>query len=147
MKSGVHKTNFSGEAEYKSFYPTDLREIKFEFFDNYTTELLIKANTLIGELNGISSSISDMNQFIASYVRKEALFSSQIEGTQATLEDILNAENEISVNADVEEVVNYVKALNYAINLLDDYPICNRYISMVHKVLMYEVRGIEKNPG
>ena len=53
MKSGVHKTNFSGEAEYKSFYPTDLREIKFEFFDNYTTELLIKANTLIGELNGI----------------------------------------------------------------------------------------------
>ena len=146
MKSGIYKTNFSGEAEYKSFYPTNLKEIKFEYFDNYTTELLIKANTLIGELNGISSSIADMNQFVASYVRKEALFSSQIEGTQATLEDILNAENEISVNADVEEVVNYVKALNYAIKLLDDYPICNRYIRMVHEVLMNGVRGSEKNP-
>lgn len=147
MKSGIFKTNFSGEAEYKSFYPTDLKNIKFDNFDNHTMDLLVKANYLLGELNGVSSNIVDMNQFIASYVRKEALFSSQIEGTQATLEDILNAENETSINADVEEVVNYVKAINYAIELLKEYPICNRYIRMVHEVLMSGVRGNEKNPG
>ena len=147
MKSGFYKVNFSGEAEYKSFFPTNLNDIIFENFDTYTMELLVKANFLLGKLNGMSSNIVDMNQFIASYVRKEALFSSQIEGTQATLEDILNAENETSLNADVEEVVNYVKAINYAIELLDDYPICNRYIRMVHEVLMNGVRGKEKNPG
>ena len=147
MKSGFYKVNFSGEAEYKSFFPTNLQEIKFDSFDTYTMELLVKANFLLGKLNGMSSNIVDMNQFIASYVRKEALFSSQIEGTQATLEDILNAENENIINADVEEVVNYVKAINYAIKLLEDYPICNRYIRMIHEVLMNGVRGKEKNPG
>ena len=147
MKSGFYKVNFTGEAEYKSFFPTNLQEIKFDSFDTHTMKLLVKANFLLGQLNGMSSNIVDMNQFIASYVRKEALFSSQIEGTQATLEDILNAENETSLNADVEEVVNYVKAINYAIELLDDYPICNRYIRMVHEVLMNGVRGKEKNPG
>ena len=132
MKSGFYKVNFSGEAEYKSFFPTNLNDIIFENFDAYTMELLVKANFLLGQLNGMASNIVDMNQFIASYVRKEALFSSQIEGTQATLEDILNAENENSLNADVEDVVNYVKAINYAIELLNEYPICNRYIRMVH---------------
>lgn len=147
MKSGNYKTNLSGDLQYKSFCPTNLKDLEFNTFDKHITELLTKANFLLGKLNGISSSIIDMNQFIAAYVRKEALYSSQIEGTQATLEDILNAENEISINADVEEVVNYVKALNYAVKLLDTYPICNRYIRMVHEVLMSGVRGQEKNPG
>lgn len=147
MKAGILKSNFSGEAEYQSFYPTDLNDLQFETFDKYILELLSKANYLLGKLNGISSNIIDMNQFIASYVRKEALYSSQIEGTQATLEDILNAELESNLNADVEEVVNYIKALNYAVDLLATYPICNRYIRMVHEVLMNGVRGSEKNPG
>ena len=147
MKAGFYKSNFSGEAEYKSFYPTSLSEFDLNSFDSHTLYLLSKANYLLGELNGISSSIKDMNQFVASYVRKEALYSSQIEGTQATLEDILAVDNEDNLNADVEEVVNYVKALNYGIELLKDYPLCNRYIRMVHKVLMEGVRGKENNPG
>ena len=147
MKSGQYKNNLSGDLQYKSFYPTDLKDLEFKTFDRHTTDLLTEANFLLGKLNGISTSIFDMNQFIASYVRKEALYSSQIEGTQATLEDILNAENELSLNADVEEVVNYVKALNYAVDLLRTYPICNRYIRMIHEVLMSGVRGQEKNPG
>ena len=147
MKAGIYKSNLSGDAQYMSFYPTDLNELKFDPFDAHTLNLLSKANYFIGQLNGLSSSIKDMNQFVASYVRKEALFSSQIEGTQATLEDILNAENESNLNADIEEVVNYVKALNYATGLLDTYPICNRYIRMIHEVLMNGVRGSEKNPG
>lgn len=147
MKAGIYKDNFSGDAEYKSFYPTKLSELKFDHFDEHILNLLTKANYLLGELNGISSSIIDMNQFVSSYVRKEALYSSQIEGTQATLEDILNVENESNLNADLEEIVNYVKALNYAIRLQETYPICNRYIRMVHEVLMNGVRGAEKNPG
>ena len=99
MKSGQYKNNLSGDLQYKSFYPTDLKDLEFKTFDRHTTDLLTKANFLLGKLNGISTSIFDMNHFIASYVRKEALYSSQIEGTQATLEDILNAENELSLNA------------------------------------------------
>ena len=147
MKSGTYKVNLSGDAEYRSFYPTNLNNINDLILDNYILELLSKSNYLLGQLNGISSQIIDMNQFVASYVRKEALFSSQIEGTQATLEDILNVENETNINADLEEVVNYVKALNYAIELLKELPICNRYIRKVHLVLMDGVRGHEKNPG
>ena len=147
MKSGIFKSNLSGDEQYISFYPTSLNDLNFEPFDSHTLNLLSKANYLIGKLNGLSSSIKDMNQFVASYVRKEALYSSQIEGTQVTLEDILNAENETNLNSDVEDVVNYVKALNYAVDLLDTYPICNRYIRMIHEVLMSGEKGSDKNPG
>lgn len=147
MKSGVYKKNLTGKLEYKSFYPTSLRDLKFQFFDNHFIKLVSEANYFLGKLNGISREIKDFNQFIASYVRKEALFSSQIEGTQATLEDILNSDNEDNLNADVEEVVNYVKALNYGIMTLNDFPICNRYIKNIHSILLSGTRGSEKNPG
>lgn len=147
MKSGVYKTNFSGESEYKSFCPTDLNEIIFDNFDNQTIALLTKANYLLGKLNELSDQIIDIDQFIGSYVRKEALYSSQIEGTQATLEDVLDIKNENSVNADIEETINNVKAINYAISLLDELPLCNRSLKMTHKVLMNGVRGNDKNPG
>ena len=62
------------------------------------------------------------------YVRKEALMSSQIEGTQATLEDVLDPTIEKNTNRDVEEVVNYVKATGYAIQRLESMPLCNRLL-------------------
>ena len=61
--------------------------------------------------------------FLGSYVRKEALHSSQIEGTQATLEDILDTSNENSTNVDIEDVINYVKATNYSVELTKELPI------------------------
>jgi Fic family protein len=81
------------------------------------------------------------------YVRKEALMSSQIEGTQSTLDDILNPTIEVNANADVAEVINYVKALEYAVARLDELPLCNRLIKETHAVLMQGVRGQEKEPG
>jgi len=147
MKSGVYKSNFSGEAEYKSFCPTALNDLKFDNFDNYTVELLTKSNYLLGKLNELSDQILDINQFIGSYVRKEALFSSQIEGTQATLEDILDANNENNTNTDIEEAINNVKAINYAIDLLKELPLCNRSLRMIHQILMNGIRGNDKNPG
>lgn len=94
-----------------------------------------------------AKNISNMNLFISMYVQKEALFSSQIEGTQATLEDIFNPQIKENINADVEEVVNYVKATNYAIKRLETLPLCNRLLLEIHKILLSGVRGKEKNPG
>ena len=147
MRSGYYKTNMSGEMSYKSFYPTPLQEIDLSVLDYRTTELLVKANFELGKLNGLASEIIDIDMFLGSYVRKEALHSSQIEGTQATLEDILDSNNENSANVDIEEVINYVKATNYSVDLINELPICNRYIKKIHKVLLQGVRGKEKTPG
>lgn len=148
MKAGTYKINFQNqESEYKSFYPTKLQDLDFDSFDNQTNSLLSEANYQLGKLNGLANNIKDINLFIGSYVRKEALYSSQIEGTQATLEDILDINIKNNINADVEEVINYVKAINYAINLLNELPICSRFIKNVHKVLMSGARGKDKNIG
>lgn len=80
-------------------------------------------------------------------VRKEALISSQIEGTQCTLDDIFDPLVEGSANADVADVVNYVRAMNCAISDLAELPICCRSLRRAHKVLMQGVRGEEKTPG
>lgn len=147
MKAGYYKPNMSGELKYMSFYPTPLQELNFKELEYETVDLLSKANYELGRLDELASNIVDIDMFLASYVRKEALYSSQIEGTQATLEDVLDINNEESVNADIEEVVNYVKAMNYAIQLLDKLPISSRYIKLVHKVLLQGVRGEGKNRG
>ena len=137
----------SGEMSYKSFYPTPLQEIELKNFDYRTIDLLTKANFELGKLNGLASNIIDVDMFLGSYVRKEALYSSQIEGTQATLEDILDTSNENSPNVDIEDVINYVKATNFSVKLVDELPICNRYIKKIHEILLQGVRGKEKNPG
>ena len=147
MKSGYYKNNLSGEMEYKSFYPTPLQEIELNPLDNRTIELLSKANYELGKLNGVASNIIDVDMFLGSYVRKEALYSSQIEGTQATLEDILDSSNENSINIDIEEVINYVKTINYSIELIKELPICSRYIKRIHEILIQGSRGNDKSPG
>ena len=147
MKSGYYVKNLSGEMSYSSFYPNSLQSIDLGDFDYRTIELLIKANYELGRLNGLASNIVDINMFLGSYVRKEALYSSQIEGTQATLEDIFDSNNDDIYSEDVEDVINYVKAINYSLELLEQLPICNRYIKKVHEVLMNGVRGEDKNPG
>ena len=105
---------------------------------------MVKANRQIALLEGISSRIPNIDLFISMYVRKEALMSSQIEGTQATLEDILDPEN--NTNRPVGDVVNYIKATDFAINRLKELPLCNRLIKEAHKVLLAGVRGQNKCP-
>jgi Fic family protein len=79
------------------------------------------------------------------YVRKEALMSSQIEGTQATLEDILDPLTDENVNRDAADVINYVKATDFAISRLRELPLCNRLICETHAVLMEGAH--DKTPG
>ena len=147
MKSGYYKKNFTGEMEYKSFYPTPLQDVELNILDYRTLDLLSKANFELGKLNTLASNIVDIDIFLGSYVRKEALYSSQIEGTQATLEDILDISNDENTNIDIEEVINYVKATNYSIELINELPICNRYIKKVHELLLQGTKGQEKCPG
>jgi Fic family protein len=80
-------------------------------------------------------------------VRKEALLSSQIEGTQATLDDILDPKIEENTNLHVTDVINYIKASRFAVNRLKELPICNRLIKETHAILLENARGEEKNPG
>lgn len=144
-RSGEYISNLTGEAMYKSFRPTPLPpEINM---DSETVSLLTDAAKALATLDTLSSYIPNMNLFVSMYVRKEALLSSQIEGTQATLEDVLDPLIEKNANQNVADVVNYVKATEFALERLKTLPLCNRLIRETHAVLMSGVRGQEKNPG
>jgi Fic family protein len=80
-------------------------------------------------------------------VRKEALMSSQIEGTQATLENIFDPMIDENINRNIADVINCVKAIEFAVGRLKELPLCNRLIKETHAVLMKNVRGQEKSPG
>lgn len=144
-KAGEYISNLSGEAEYKSFCPTPL-PIEIDA-DSEMLTLLTDATKALANLDTLSNYIPNMNLFVSMYVRKEALLSSQIEGTQATLEDVLDPLIEKNANQNVSDVVNYIKATEYALNRLKSLPLCNRLIKETHEVLMCDVRGQEKNPG
>ncbi len=145
QRAGEYIKNLSGDAEYRSFRPTPLPvEINI---DTEMLSLLTDATRTLAELDTLSSYIPNMNLFVSMYVRKEALLSSQIEGTQATLEDVLDPLIEKNSNQNVADVINYIKATEYALERLNTLPLCNRLIKEAHKVLMQDVRGQEKNPG
>lgn len=146
-RAGYLKTNLSGEMAYQSFVPRPLPLIPSVELTEEMLGLLIKANSKLAVLESIATRIPNVALFISMYVRKEALMSSQIEGTQATLEDVLDPLIEANTNRNVTDVVNYIKATEFAIKRLHTLPLCNRLIRETHAVLMEDVRGQEKNPG
>jgi Fic family protein len=111
-----------------------------------------KANRALGRLDGVTTLLPDASLFIYFYVRKEALLSSQIEGTQSTFSDLLLYESEQSPGVpleDVREVSSYVAAMNHGLRRIreDNFPLSLRLIREVHKVLLAKGRGSERNPG
>lgn len=146
-RAGIYKNNLSGKMSYKSFMPSGLPPNPPIELDKDIVDLLVKANKQLALLEGISSRIPNIHLFISMYVRKEALMSSQIEGTQATLEDVLDPCLEENTNRPVGDVVNYIKATDFAINRLKELPLCNRLIKEAHEVLLQGVRGQNKSPG
>lgn len=146
-RAGHLITNLSGEMAYKSFVPTPLPPKPSIELTEDMINLLIKANSQLAVLESIATRIPNVELFISMYVRKEALMSSQIEGTQATLEDVLDPMIEANTNHNVADVVNYIKATEFAIKRLHELPLCNRLIKETHAVLMEGVRGQEKSPG
>lgn len=146
-RAGTLVGNLSGEMAYESFRPAPLPpNPPIEVSGELLTKL-IDANKKIATLEGLSARIPNMGLFVSMYVRKEALLSSQIEGTQCTLEDILNPLIEENTNRDVSDVVNYIRATEFALERLKTLPLCNRLIKETHAVLLESVRGQEKNPG
>ena len=143
--AGTHITNLSGDAAYKSFRPSPLPpQLNI---DEDMLSLLTGATKALATLDTLATHIPNMNLFVSMYVRKEALLSSQIEGTQATLEDVLDPLIEKNTNQNVADVVNYIKATEFALDRMNSLPLCNRLLKETHAVLMQGVRGQEKNPG
>ena len=132
---------------YQSFVPSPLPPSPDIEITDDLLNLLIKANSQIAVLENMATHIPDFHLFISMYVRKEALMSSQIEGTQATLEDVFDPLIEANTNRDVADVVNYIKATEFAIKRLCELPLCARLIKETHAILMDGVRGQEKSPG
>lgn len=134
---------------YKAYIPSPLPPDPTVDIDSDMQQLLSKADMAVARLDGMGYILPNVNLFIAMYVKKEALLSSQIEGTQASLEDLFQFESgsEIENVNDVEEVVNYIKALNYGIERLDTLPMSLRLIKEIHEILMQGVRGFDKTPG
>lgn len=146
-RAGEYRINLKGTMEYKSFLPKPLPPNPAIEYDQEMVELLSKANRSVGILQGISSQVPDIDLFVSMYVRKEALLSSQIEGTQATLDDILDPNLDDNTNLEVEEVINYIRAASYAKQRVKALPISSRLLREIHEILLAGARGSEKNPG
>lgn len=146
-RAGHYKSNLSGDMAYQSFVPTPLPPDPPVELSEDIIGLLVKANSQLAVLERVATRIPNVDLFVSMYVRKEALMSSQIEGTQATLEDVLDPLIDANSNRNVADVVNYIKATEFAIKRLPALPLCNRLIREIHAVLMSGVRGQEKSPG
>jgi Fic family protein len=150
MRSGRYIKQGSGPAGYRAFIPANLPPDPPLEMDAELIRLMSDADRSLGRLDGVATVLPNPNLFVAMYVRHEAVLSSQIEGTQSTLEDVLQFE----INAkghdypkDTEEVVNYVHAINYGLVRLDKLPLSLRLIREIHAKLLEGVRGSNRTPG
>ena len=153
MKRGIQgklvKCSITSEC-YNTFIPNDLPP-KPEIDIAVVSSLLEKANQAIGALNGVISTVPNSAVINYMYVRKEALLSSQIEGTQSTLDDLLKYEAQQTQGIPVEdasEVSSYVAALNHGIERINEgFPLALRLIKEIHAILLKNSRGKTKSPG
>jgi len=151
MKRGIQgiltKSSGVGTESYHTYYPNALPP-KIDYSE--IQKSLESANRAIGELNGMVGLIPDIDIINYIYIRKEAVLSSQIEGTQSTLDDLLKYEATETAGIpidDVAEVSSYVAAMNYGLKRLDKLPLSLRLIREIHKVLLTNSRGKNKTPG
>lgn len=132
------------------FIPFDLPPIPQIHFDDEIRTLLSSADRALGRLDGSVEALPNSDLFVFMYVRKEAVLSSQIEGTQASLGDVLEAEAQLFDPMrpdDTEEIINYVAAINYGLSRLESLPLSLRLIREIHQKLMQGVRGQHATPG
>ena len=135
---------------YRAFLPAPLPPDPPIRLEGEIQALLSRADRAIGRLDGSIQTLPHPDLFIAMYVRKEAVLSSQIEGTQSSLEDVLAAEARVlsaDRPRDVDEVFNYVGAMNHGLARLPDLPVSVRLIREIHERLLTGVRGQHRAPG
>lgn len=135
---------------YRAFSPAPLPPQPPVRLEGELQGLLSKADRALGRLDGSIQTLPNPDLFVFMYVRKEAVLSSQIEGTQSSLQDLLAAEAHIlspGLPRDVDEVVNYVTAMNYGLARLAELPVSVRLIREIHQRLLQGVRGARLTPG
>ncbi len=115
--------------------------------DPETIRLLSEADRALGELKGMTETLPDPDLFIAFYVPKEALLSSQIEGIECSLDEVLQFSEKGAEIKPVQEVVNYIKAMNEGLSQLENLPMSLRLMNSIHEILLTGVRGEDKSPG
>jgi Fic family protein len=146
-RAGTYVMQPSG---YRAFMPAPLPPVPAVQISGQVQQLLSEADLALGRLDGSIQILPNPDLFVYMYVRKEAVLSSQIEGTQSSLQDLLAAEAKIlsaDRPQDVGEVVNYVAAMNLGIERLKDLPVSMRLIREIHERLMRGVRGSHLTPG
>ena len=137
-------------AGYRAFIPAPLPPDPPVDLAGPLRELLSEADYALGRLDGAIFTLPNPDLFVFMYVRKEAVLSSQIEGTQSSLQNLLAVEARLhdpDAPADVSEIVNYVRAMNYGLNRLAELPVSVRLIREIHVELMRGVRGGRLTPG
>jgi len=147
MRAGVYIKQSTG---YRAFIPARLPPVPPVRMDPEMVRLLAEASLNLGRLDGVGALVPNPDLFVAMYVRQEAVLSSQIEGTQCTLEDVLKYELDpagVAQPAEIAEVVNYVGAMNHGLARFGDFPLSLRLIREIHARLMDGVRGSERDPG
>lgn len=146
-RAGRYVTQPSG---YRAFVPAPLPPLPPLDLTGTLQGLLSAADRALGRLDGSVLTLPNPDLFVFMYVRKEAVLSSQIEGTQSSLQDLLAAEAQLfepELPRDVDEVVNYVRAMNLGLARLPELPVSVRLIREIHAELMRGVRGGRLQPG
>jgi len=140
--------NYEKGYDYSYFAPTTINR-NWNWMDSELSSLLEKASISLGELNSYGRLVPNISLFIQLYVKKEAVISSRIEGTQTGMNEALLPEEEISSEKrdDWREVQNYSRAMNEALERLNELPLSSRLLKKVHRILLEGVRGKHKLPG
>ena len=144
------QVNIAHLGTYSAFLPAPLPPNPPIAMDGRMIRMLSEADQALGRLDGVARTLPNPDLFVAMYVRREAVLSSQIEGTQSTMDDLLKFELDERYGGlplDVNEVVNYVRAMNYGLERLSELPLSLRLIREIHGELLRGVRGAERNPG
>ena len=132
---------------YKTFKPKPLPPIPPVSYDSEMIELLSRADRMLGRLDGVTETLPDPELYVAMYVQKEAVLSSQIEGTQASLVDVFDGDQSREKREDIGDIVNYVGAMNYGLERLKEFPLSLRLLREIHQVLLSSGRGSKRSPG
>lgn len=147
-RSGKYIKQLEG---HEAFIPEPLPPRAPELLiDDEMQASLSRVDRSLGRLDGSIQTLPDPNLFVFMYVRKEAVLSSQIEGTQSSLSQLLKREAKVldpDTPSDVSEVINYVKAMNHGLGLLSELPVSVRLVKEIHEKLLSGARGKQHNPG
>ena len=146
-RQGSLRTNLPGIAQYQSFVPSSLDSVLPLEFSEDDIRQLARTSRKVGEVEGMSRFVPNANMYLAMYVRKEALLSAQIEGTQCTFDDVLDPSVDAAFQGDVADVINYVGASELAVREMTHLPLCTRLLKETHSRLLSGVRGSDKQPG